>query len=61
MVKTMVRLAVPLQLIEVNGGADLHLQPIEDPMPEQVYASEGSCDPMESLCWSRLLAGLVTL
>ncbi|GAB0208947.1 secretory carrier-associated membrane protein 1 [Grus japonensis] len=33
--KTMVRQAVPLQPMEVNGGADIHLQPMEDPMPEQ--------------------------
>ncbi|GAB0209021.1 epimerase family protein SDR39U1 [Grus japonensis] len=35
-VKTMVRQAVPLQSMEVNGGADIHLQPVGDPMPEQV-------------------------
>ncbi|KAK4810979.1 hypothetical protein QYF61_014451 [Mycteria americana] len=35
MVKTLVRQAVPLQPMEVNGGADIHLQPMEDPMPEQ--------------------------
>ncbi|PKU43327.1 protein pxr1-like [Limosa lapponica baueri] len=38
MVKTMVRQAVPLQPIEVNGGTDIHLQPMEDPTPEQVGA-----------------------
>ncbi|KAK4825828.1 LOW QUALITY PROTEIN: hypothetical protein QYF61_002951 [Mycteria americana] len=37
-VKTMVRQAVPLQPMEVNGGADILLQPVEDPMPEQVGA-----------------------
>ena len=37
-VKTMVRQAVPLQPMEVHGGADLHLQPVEDPMPEQANA-----------------------
>ena len=31
-VKTMVRQAVPLQPMEVYGGADIHLQPVEDPM-----------------------------
>ncbi|GAB0183117.1 hypothetical protein GRJ2_000777000 [Grus japonensis] len=36
--KTMVRQAVPLQPMEVNGGADIHLQPMEDPTPEQVDA-----------------------
>ena len=34
MVKTMVRQAVPLQPMEVNSGADIHLQPVEDPRPE---------------------------
>ena len=33
--KTMVRQAVPLQPREVHRGADLHLQPREDPMLEQ--------------------------
>ncbi|GAB0182501.1 hypothetical protein GRJ2_000715400 [Grus japonensis] len=55
----MVRQAVPLQPMEVHGGADIHLQPVEDPMPEQVDAPKGGCDPMGSLCWSRLLAGPV--
>ena len=32
--KTMVRQAVPLQPVEVHGGADLHLQPVEDPTAE---------------------------
>ena len=35
MVKTMVRQAVPLQPMEVHSGADIHLQPVEDPTPEQ--------------------------
>ncbi|GAB0182020.1 hypothetical protein GRJ2_000667300 [Grus japonensis] len=35
MEKTMVRQAVPLQPMEVHGGADIHLQPVEDPTPEQ--------------------------
>ena len=59
MVKTMVRQAVPLQPMQVNGGADIHLQPMEDPTPEQVDLPEGGCDPMGSLHWSRLLAGPV--
>ena len=33
--KTMVRMAVPLQTIEVHGGPDIHLQPMEDPTSEQ--------------------------
>jgi len=36
--KTMVRQAVPLQPMEVHGGADIHLQPVEDPIPEQKVA-----------------------
>jgi len=32
------RAEVPLQPMEVHGGADLHLQPMEDPTPEQVDA-----------------------
>ena len=34
--KTMVRQAVPLQPMEVHSGADIHLQPMEDPTLEQV-------------------------
>jgi len=45
--------------MEVYGGADLHLQPIEDPTPEQVDVPKGCCDPADSLCWSRVLAGPV--
>ncbi|XP_049650093.1 AN1-type zinc finger protein 5-like isoform X1 [Accipiter gentilis] len=45
MVKTMVRQVILLQPMEVNGGADIHLQPVEDPMVEQVDAPEGGCDP----------------
>ena len=61
MVKTMVRQAVPLQPMEVNGGAGIHLQPVEDPMLEQVDVPEGSCDPMESLCLCTLLSAPVAL
>uniref|UniRef100_A0A8B9RV42 M3K1 kinase n=1 Tax=Accipiter nisus TaxID=211598 RepID=A0A8B9RV42_9AVES len=35
-VKTMGMQAVPLQAMEVHGGADIHLQPVEDPTLEQV-------------------------
>ncbi|GAB0178639.1 AN1-type zinc finger protein 5-like [Grus japonensis] len=59
MEKTMVRQAVPLQPMEVDDGADIHLQPMEDPTPEQVEAPEGACDPMGSSRWSKLLAGPV--
>ncbi|GAB0186021.1 zinc finger and BTB domain-containing protein 5 [Grus japonensis] len=37
-----------LQPVEVHGGADMHLQPMEDPMPEQVEAREGGCGPWEA-------------
>jgi len=47
MVKTMLKQAVPLQPVEVHCGADIHLQPMEGPMEEQVDA-EGGCDPMGS-------------
>jgi len=33
--KTMLRQAVPLQPMEVHGGADLHLKPMEKPTQEQ--------------------------
>ncbi|KAK4832525.1 hypothetical protein QYF61_023857, partial [Mycteria americana] len=59
MMKTMVKHVVPLQIIEVNGGADIHLQPMEEPMPEQVGALERGRDPVGSPCWSRLLSGPV--
>ncbi|GAB0183427.1 hypothetical protein GRJ2_000808000 [Grus japonensis] len=55
----MMRQAVPLQPMEVNGGADIHLQPMEDFTLEQVEAPEGGCDPVGSPHWSRLLAGRV--
>ncbi|PKU46276.1 protein pxr1-like [Limosa lapponica baueri] len=34
-VKTIVRQIVHLQPLEVNGGPDTPLQPVEDPMPER--------------------------
>ncbi|KAK4831865.1 hypothetical protein QYF61_019693 [Mycteria americana] len=42
----MMRQAVPLQPMEVHSGADIHLQHMEDPMPEQVDA-QGGCSPVE--------------
>ncbi|GAB0183221.1 hypothetical protein GRJ2_000787400 [Grus japonensis] len=56
--RTLVRQAVPLQPMEVHGGADIHLQPMEDPTLEQVEAPEGGCDHIGSPCWSRLLQDL---
>ncbi|GAB0187542.1 epimerase family protein SDR39U1 [Grus japonensis] len=38
MEKTMVRQAVPLQPMEVDGGADIHLQPVEDLTLQQADA-----------------------
>lgn len=58
MAKTMVRQSVLLQLMEVSGGADTHLQALKDPVPEPVNA-KGDCDLMESPCQSTLLAGPV--
>jgi len=59
MEKTMVRQAVPLQPMEAHSGADIHLQLVEDSMPQQVDVPKGGCDFVESLCWSRLLVGPV--
>ena len=67
-VKTMVRQAVPLQPMEVHGGADIHLQPVEAVTPWEARAGAGSWQDL----WPRgpvergahaeagLLAGLVT-
>ncbi|GAB0178080.1 AN1-type zinc finger protein 5-like [Grus japonensis] len=57
----MVKQAVPLQPMEEDGGADIHLQPVEDPTLEQVDAPKGGCDPVGRPHWSRLLAGPVAL
>jgi len=59
MEQTMVRQAVPLQPMEVHEGAKTHLQPREDPTPEQGDVPEGGCGPVEIPRWSRLLAELV--
>ncbi|CAM9904818.1 unnamed protein product, partial [Bubo scandiacus] len=48
-----------LQPMEVHGGADIHVQPGEDPTLEQADGPEGGCDHVGSLHWSRLLAGPV--
>ena len=60
--KTVVRQVVPLQPMEVHGGAAIHLQPMEDPMLEQVDAPRGGCDPMGrgAHAEASLLAGLLT-
>ncbi|KAK4824024.1 hypothetical protein QYF61_009615 [Mycteria americana] len=58
LVKTMVRQAVPLQPMEVTGGADITCSLWRTPHKSR-WVPEGGCDPMESLCCSRLLAGPV--
>ncbi|GAB0205975.1 hypothetical protein GRJ2_003063100 [Grus japonensis] len=55
----MVRQAVPLQPMEVHGGADIHLQLVEDPTLEQVEEPKGGCQPVGSPRWSGFLAGPV--
>ncbi|PKU46660.1 protein pxr1-like [Limosa lapponica baueri] len=59
-VKTTVRQAAPLQPMEVNGGADTHLQPMEDCV-RAGGCPKGGCDPVGRPCWSRLLAEPVDL
>ena len=46
--ETMVRQLVPLQSMEVHGGADIHLQPMEGTPCWSRWMPEGSCDPMGS-------------
>ena len=50
MEEIMVRQAVLLQPMEVHSGAELHLEPREDPTLEQVDVPEGGCDPMGTPC-----------
>jgi len=57
MMKTMVRQAVPLQPMEVHGGADIHLQPVEGTPRWSRWIPEGGCDLMGRPRWSRLLPG----
>jgi len=47
--------------MEAHGGADIHVQPLEDPMPEEVDAPEEGSDPMQYTRCGRLLAGPVDL
>ena len=66
------RQAVPLQPMEVNGGAEIPLQPMEDPTPEQVAGpGEGrdsvgkptleqfveDCSPRKGLALEKLVEG----
>lgn len=50
---------VVMQPLEDHSREDTHLQTIEGLIPEQVDVSKVGCDPTESLCSSRLLAGAV--
>ena len=45
--KPMVRQPVPLQSMKIHSGADLHLQPVEDPMLEQGVARRRLRSPGE--------------
>jgi len=44
----MVRQVVPLQPMEVHGGADIHLQPVEGTPCWSRWVPEGDCDPVGS-------------
>jgi len=59
MVKTMGKHVVPLQPMKVHGRADIHMQSMEDPTPEQVDVPWRKLQPVDSSHWSRLLAGAV--
>ncbi|PKU47002.1 suppression of tumorigenicity 5 protein isoform x4 [Limosa lapponica baueri] len=48
MVKTMVRQAVVLKPMEVRGGTDIHLQPVEYPTPEKVDAPKEAVNPRKA-------------
>jgi len=61
LVKTTVMWIVLLQPMEVQGGTDIHLQPVEDPTPEQVDVSRRRLQLVEILHRSRVLSGPVTL
>jgi len=43
--------------MDVYSGADLHPQPVEGTPRQSRWMPDGGCDPVGSLCWSRLLAG----
>ncbi|GAB0184861.1 hypothetical protein GRJ2_000951400 [Grus japonensis] len=46
--KTMVRQAVPLQPMEVHGGADIHLQPVENPCQSRLMHLKEDVAPWEA-------------
>ena len=56
MIKAMARQVIPLQFMEVHGGADINLQPVDGTPYQSRWMPEGSCDPMGTPCWSRFLA-----
>ncbi|PKU42182.1 hypothetical protein llap_7510 [Limosa lapponica baueri] len=51
-VNTMVRQAAPLQPMELKGGADIHLQPVEDHTREQVDAPKAGSELVGRPQWS---------
>jgi len=46
LMKTVVRQVVPLQFMEVHGGADIHLSPVEGTPHCSRGMPERSCDPV---------------
>ncbi|KAJ7418871.1 hypothetical protein WISP_56991 [Willisornis vidua] len=60
--KTMVHQAVSLQPMAVHNGAEIHLQPVRNPIRPGRYAMEETaekvpgriCDPAEDPYWSSL-------
>jgi len=57
--QTMMSQAVCLQSMDLHGGADIHLQPMEGSPCRSRGMPEGSCDTVGSPHWSRLLPGPV--
>ncbi|KAK4824615.1 LOW QUALITY PROTEIN: hypothetical protein QYF61_016921 [Mycteria americana] len=57
-VKTIMRQAVPLQPVQVHGGGDITCSLWRTPRRSR-WMPEGGCDPVGSLCWSRVPAGPV--
>ncbi|CAM9885527.1 unnamed protein product, partial [Bubo scandiacus] len=55
----MVRQAVPLQPMEVHGGAEIYLQPVEGPTPEQ-YREFGDDLNLDPWCTYVTIQSLIT-
>lgn len=53
--------AVHLQSMKVHGGAEIHLQHMEEPHIRAGGCPEEAFDTVENQCWNRLLAGPVDL